>query len=202
MEARRLVPLGVALYGVMIGASVLWGWSRGHWMAWFPAPTVGAWAAGLGVGVVAGVVGVGFTLFAENKSAGVRALVERFGTIVAGLPTSAVLVLALLSGIGEELLFRGCLQQEIGLVPATILFAVVHTGKDRVFRWWTLGALLYGLVLGALVWWPGGLVAPITMHVVINGINLWSLSGRGVRADRPGALPPPARSRFEDLKVR
>lgn len=202
MEARRLLPLGVGFYGLMIGGAAFWGWSRGHAGHWFPYEGWASWALASLVGVAAGVVGVALVVAAETKVPGVRLLGERFGTIVAGLPPMATHTLAVLSGVGEELLFRGCLQAEIGYLPATALFAVVHTGPDRTFLWWTLGAFLYGLVLGALPLWPGGLAAPILMHVVINAIQLRRLSDRGVRADRPGMPLPPPRGRFDNLKVR
>jgi membrane protease YdiL (CAAX protease family) len=81
--------------------------------------------------------------------------------------------------VGEEMLFRGCLQEEFGLWPATIAFAAVHVGRERVYLWWTASALVFGLGLGLLYQWQGGLLAPIAMHFTINAVNITVLGRRG-----------------------
>jgi membrane protease YdiL (CAAX protease family) len=83
-----------------------------------------------------------------------------------------VVGLALLSGFSEELFFRGAVQLSWGYLPATLLFAVLHTGRGREFRVWTGAALLSGLVLGGLVLWRGDLLAAMTAHAVVNAVGL------------------------------
>ena len=55
---------------------------------------------------------------------------------------------------------------------ATALFALLHSGRDRELRLWTLAALLIGALLGGLVWWRGTLLAAIVAHVTINAVQL------------------------------
>jgi membrane protease YdiL (CAAX protease family) len=93
---------------------------------------------------------------------------------------SEVVALALLSGFAEELFFRGAVQGSWGWLPATVLFALLHTGPGPAFRLWTLFAAVAGLVLGALMIWRGNLLAPVVAHGLLNGINL----GRLVRRER------------------
>lgn len=57
-------------------------------------------------------------------------------------------VLALVSGIGEELLFRGALQPIFGLVPTALLFAIAHVQYG--FTPATLSIFIIGLALGHL----------------------------------------------------
>jgi membrane protease YdiL (CAAX protease family) len=77
-------------------------------------------------------------------------------------------------GLGEELLFRGLIQQDLtgafgwkwGLVGASLLFAVMHLTWRSVPE---LGfVFLAGLILGFLYWKTKSLVAPIVTHGVNN----------------------------------
>ncbi len=79
-------------------------------------------------------------------------------------------------GLGEELLFRGLIQQDLtgafgwkwGLLGASLLFAVMH------LTWRSLPELgfvfLAGLILGFLYWKTKSLVAPIVTHGINNVI--------------------------------
>ena len=76
-----------------------------------------------------------------------------------------------LSGFCEELLFRGALQPMLGLLPASILFALVHP----VAGWW-LFALVMGIALGALYSWDANLWPCVLAHALLNTVNLYRLS--------------------------
>jgi len=77
-------------------------------------------------------------------------------------------------GLGEELLFRGLIQQDLGkafgwkwgVLGASLLFAVMH------LTWRSIPELgfvfLAGLILGFLYWKTKSLVAPIVVHGVNN----------------------------------
>ena len=79
-------------------------------------------------------------------------------------------------GLGEELLFRGLIQQDLtkafgwewGLFGASLMFAVMH------LTWRSIPELgfvfLAGLVLGFIYWKTKSLVAPIVAHGVNNVI--------------------------------
>lgn len=89
-----------------------------------------------------------------------------------GLDRTGIIVLALLSSAGEELLFRGLLQPWMGLVPQAVLFGLVHQ-MPGPSRWiWVTWALAVGLVLGALFELTGSLLGPIAAHALVNGLNL------------------------------
>jgi uncharacterized protein len=90
-----------------------------------------------------------------------------------------------LSGFAEELFFRGAVQGAIGWLPATLAFALLHTGPGRAFRLWTLFALLAGLLFGALMELRGNLLGPVVAHFLVNAVNLWRLASR----EDSGRLP-------------
>ena len=70
-------------------------------------------------------------------------------------------------GLAEELLFRGFLQDRVGLLIAL----AAYTGVQVFERKWALAlaALLGGAVWGLLFWWRDGLVAPVVAHVLWTG---------------------------------
>jgi membrane protease YdiL (CAAX protease family) len=98
---------------------------------------------------------------------------ERTGPLRAALATlysrASPLQVALI-GIGaaaEEAFFRGFVQNQFGLVIASVVFALAHLGAKQ---WWplTLGTLLQGFALGALYSYSGSLMAPIIAHGIFD----------------------------------
>ena len=88
------------------------------------------------------------------------------------LSVSNAVLLALVSGFAEEVFFRGALQPRVGWLLASLLFGCVHFVPRREFLPWTGFAIGAGLLFGALFVWTGNLLAPVTAHVVVNGVNL------------------------------
>jgi hypothetical protein len=113
-----------------------------------------------------------------------RQLESRLAEIFEGSTPIEVLVLALISSVAEELLFRGLLQPFLGIFIASALFGLAHWTGDRRLGAWPLIAMLAGLALGKLAQWPtAGLPGAIGAHLAVNWIGLNRLS-------RP--LSPPA----------
>ena len=83
-----------------------------------------------------------------------------------------LIVIAVVPAIGEELLFRGYLQQKIGkwlknphiaIVITAFLFSVIHLDPQGIIPRFALGVLL-----GYLYYWSGSLWLPILAHFVNN----------------------------------
>lgn len=153
----------IAIIGLSIG-------ERGIAEALAPkTPILGALSAGAAAGLACVVL-----LWLLR---GVPALerLERWqrGVVSEWTVTDAVAV-ALVSGLCEEALLRALLQPVIGLIPAAVLFAVLHLVPERELWFWPLFALLSGLLLGGLfeVW---GYPAAAVAHIVINAVALLRL---------------------------
>tara|TARA_B100000029_G_scaffold361138_1_gene354075 strand:- start:201 stop:794 length:594 start_codon:yes stop_codon:yes gene_type:complete len=194
MPASRLLSLAATTYSTMLAVGLAWGWlgtdDNGqrllqHWWTFEDGPSI---AIGVGAGVLLGLIGVVLAWQLERTVPGIRQLSERFSAILAGLEPRGACILALFSSVGEEVLFRGCLQTQWGLWPATIAFALVHVGPNRTWLWWTFSAFVCGLGLALLYEHQGGLLAPILMHFVINAINITLLARRGASAGTPGTI--------------
>lgn len=98
----------------------------------------------------------------------IAALIDQmFGRLTA--PRAAWL--GVISAFCEELLFRGALQPMLGLLPASIAFALVHC----IGGWW-LFALVMGVLLGLLYNWDANLWPCVLAHALLNAVNLYRLS--------------------------
>lgn len=182
---RASLPLAPSLlfYAAMGGAAWIWRWLVDGVGPWAPAregAEMGALQAGL-VGLVAGLGLVGMSRAWTARTASGASLAEAMAGIVAGISLPAVALLALTSGIAEEMLFRGALQPRVGWTLATLLFAAVHYLPRPGLRVWALFALLAGGLFGGLFAWTGSLWAPVVAHVCVNGLNL-----RWLSKTRPG----------------
>jgi len=123
-------------------------------------------------GVLFGALVVALSRLTVQRFDWARRLHLELRPFARGLDTTGIVVLALLSSAGEELLFRGLLQPWMGLVPQALLFGLVHQ-MPGPSRWiWVSWALLVGLALGALFELTGSLAGPLAAHALVNGLNL------------------------------
>jgi membrane protease YdiL (CAAX protease family) len=78
-----------------------------------------------------------------------------------------IVLIAVSSGFCEESFFRGVMQTQIGLIPTSIIFGLVHCPAPRYFSYglWAAGA---GLFLGFLRDYTGSVWAPIIAHGLSN----------------------------------
>lgn len=81
-------------------------------------------------------------------------------------------IVAMASGVGEELLFRAYLLNETGLWISSILFGLIHVPPNARWRLWPLFAFLMGLLLGAFYLQSRSILPPILIHAGINYLNL------------------------------
>lgn len=163
-------PHGSPLHYPGDGATALGGGSGDWWS--------------LGLGVLFGALVVVTSRFTVQRYDWARRLHVELRPFARSLSPTAVIVLALLSSAGEELLFRRLLQPWMGLWPQALLFGLVHQLPGRS-RWvWVAWAFGVGLALGALFEGTGSLLGPLAAHALVNGVNLTFLK----RYD-PGPLP-------------
>lgn len=83
-----------------------------------------------------------------------------------------LLVIAIVPAIGEELLFRGYLQQSfskwlsnphVAIIVTAVLFSAIHLHFQGFFP-----RFIFGVLLGYLFYWSGSLWLPILAHFVNN----------------------------------
>ncbi|HVO81953.1 MAG TPA: type II CAAX endopeptidase family protein [Terriglobales bacterium] len=94
--------------------------------------------------------------YAQNLTA---ALAKEF----AHAGPAQIIVGGLTAACGEEIFFRGFLQQKFGLIAASLLFMVAHFGKKdiRIISVWSV---FQGLYLGLFFAWSRSLLVPMIAH--------------------------------------
>lgn len=95
-----------------------------------------------------------------------------------------LVVIALIPAVGEELLFRGCMQnifqdwfknKHLAVWTAAFIFSAIHLQFYGFFPRMLLGALF-----GYLYVWSGSLLIPITGHFVNNGFTLALIHAKNI----------------------
>src|SRR5690606_1865731 len=144
------------------------------------------------IGLALGLVVVFLSRLAVHRFDWARRLHNDFRGILGPLSAREILVLAVASSVGEELLFRGALQPIMGVWAQAIVFALLHIGPGLRFLPWTVSAFALGLVFGWMFQLTGDLGGPIVAHFAINYLNLHFIAR--FELPPPGAPPRPVRA--------
>jgi uncharacterized protein len=169
--ALALLALGLAwLFGVPLREQ-------------FPTGGPLIWAVVRGLAAAGLMLAMFWWLVHSNRPA-LRQLRQQVAWLIGEMfPTASVWQLALvavLAGVGEELLFRGVLQVKlvdwttptVGIVIASLLFGVAHSMSRLYFAL----ATLIGLCFGWMAWRYNDLVAPMVAHTVYDFVALVYIS--------------------------
>lgn len=178
VDLRSLITSSVVLYGGMLAVAVIWGvLDGGRNLYVLPG------RQGVAMGLVGGAVGLAVGLGVVGLSrltvvwfAWARALHREFHDLLRGLTTWQALVLAVVSAVGEEALFRGAALPTVGLWWSSVLFGAAHVPVRRGLWPWPLMAFAMGLVFGWMYLRFGTLWGPIVAHATINFLNLRHLA--------------------------
>lgn len=181
----NFVRLGLLFYAALAAAGGVWRIGFYDEPILFTSVAAQAEELSLGrdllIGVAAAAALIALSDWATLKTRWGDDLARAMARALGPLSVSNAVLLALVSGFAEEVFFRGALQPRVGWLLASLLFGCVHFVPRREFLPWTGFAIGAGLLFGALFVWTGNLLAPVTAHVVVNGVNLPRL----VRRYRP-----------------
>ncbi len=139
---------------------------------WFVWPPLTATLTSALCGIVVAMIIVASTRVAVGRFAWAQRLHAELRPVAQDLSAGQILILAGLSSLGEEILFRGLLTPFLGVIGSSILFGVLHQVRGPA-RWvWISWATVVGLILGAIFAATGSLVGPLLAHAVVNAVNL------------------------------
>ncbi|GAA0347174.1 CPBP family intramembrane metalloprotease [Bacillus carboniphilus] len=125
---------------------------------------LGAYLVGISAGIL--IVMIDLVLY--------KVLPERFyddgginERIFLNRPPLQIFMLATVIGISEELLFRGVLQNTIGWIWTSLLFALIHF---RYLSHWflTVNITLLSFFIGYIYVITNNLIAPIVLHITVD----------------------------------
>ncbi len=191
---RSRLGVVAGFYATLSVAAVLWhAVDQDSLDVWHTAPTplrVRALGALAGLALGAATV-VAFRRLYPHM-AWLRTLHREVRALLGAPSRAEVLVLAACSAIGEELFFRGAMMDTWGVLPATVIFALLHVPPRRSLWPWTASAFGMGLCFALLTVWSGSLAGPVLAHFVINWRNLEFIASHPPPADPanpPSGLP-------------
>jgi len=166
--------IGIGLYRLAAGGWVL------HWTPINQRPQ--PW---LEIGLLAGafLFNLLFDIAGPRHSKKLACFHRTLADVLGSLGGWEIILLALLSGLGEEILFRGAVQPLLGFVPATVLFALSHFPVKRDMWIWPIYALGMGVVLGLLRSIGGDIWSAVLLHSSVNAVSLSLISGK--KAEKP-----------------
>ncbi len=146
---------------------IRWVQGRNVWDV-FLGPAAGS-AAGYGLLVGVGMAVLIWPVFRHLPSA--QAVLHRLDAVLGfgRLSAGDIVLISLSAGVGEEVLFRGVLQPDLGLWFTAVVFGLLHP----LSWWYVVYATGAGLVLGGLVLLTEGLLASIVCHTVVDTLLLW-----------------------------
>ena len=177
---RPVVPCLLAVYSVLTLAGLLLVWLRGGAEA-IPDLVLGpgaVFSASAGLAVAAVTI-LGSELGARRLR-WMRRLARVVRRLFGALTVSEAITIGLLTGIGEEVFFRGGLQPILGLVATSLIFGALHVLPPLSRNWpWMVFAGALGFALGWIYRYSGSLVGPVAAHVVINAVNLARMGRMG-----------------------
>lgn len=178
-----LMVVGFFWHGVSQGSNDVWCRHEQPWLTLLWTPLVG---------LLAGIVTVQIFRALELRMMWLSELHREFRAIFGRPDPSELLLLAAVSALGEELLFRGAMLDAWGVWVSSLVFALVHI-PPRASLWpWTASSLLIGLGLACLTLLTGNLGAAVAAHFIINLLNLIYITRQPPRVPvpRPRKVPP------------
>lgn len=168
IRAWSLLRLALIGEGFLVFVAFTWSWWRGADFVF------GGTAKGVIYGLLTAAVLAVANFYLLVRAPGLpgvpsirRLYAEVMQPMFGNLSVTEIIVISAVAGIGEELLFRGVLQPELGLFPASVIFGLAHMGGGGTlaFGCWVM---VMGGMLGILAIASEGLLAPIIAHAVYD----------------------------------
>jgi membrane protease YdiL (CAAX protease family) len=159
----------------------------GHLVGVTPSERLRLDAEGVAVGAAGALPMLGLLLWCVRTTWGpmhrlVALVEERLGPYLANASAGGIVLLALLAGVGEELLFRGVIQVWLAeraplwlaVAATSLMFGVGHWLSAS----YAVLASLIGAYLGILFLLSGNLLAPMVSHALYDVVALFVLTRR------------------------
>lgn len=113
-----------------------------------------------------------FSIFSLKQWESMRRCAMDIRKALGNLTNREIMLVALASGFGEEMLFRGWLMNETGILLSSLIFGLVHVPINRNWLFWPVFAFTIGLALGWLCIQSQTIIFAIGVHAGINWLNI------------------------------
>lgn len=105
-------------------------------------------------------------------------------------PVLHIILIAALVAFSEELLFRGIIQTKVGLIVASIIFALIH--YRYLFNWFLfVNIVVLSFFMGLIYVWTDNLVVTIVLHFFIDFLLGLHIKFKRIKTvDEQGGVAP------------
>jgi membrane protease YdiL (CAAX protease family) len=121
---------------------------------------------------------VALSLYCSRNFIWARQLEEEFAKFLVPMKLWEIAAIGILSGVAEEMFFRGALQPSVGLIPASLAFGLAHLVPRHPFWNWSLYATFAGFLLGCLFELTLHLLPVMVAHGLTNFVLIVDLNRR------------------------
>jgi membrane protease YdiL (CAAX protease family) len=187
--SRQLLVRVALLEGTLLGIALIWAFFQK--LPWRAAltPTLADSVFGVSAGLLilsinyaAIEYGSRYSLFFRT----IKHLIEEdVSPLFQHVNLVVVILIAIVSGVAEEIFFRGVLQANIGIWLASVVFGLAHIWKKSAI-FYGIYATMLGLLFGGLYVWSGSLWVPILAHVVNNFVAILYYMYYILKPESPG----------------
>ncbi|MEM1009442.1 MAG: CPBP family glutamic-type intramembrane protease [Myxococcota bacterium] len=171
-----MLRIAFFFYGTMMVLALLFSWCYVGWKSWWGWRS--SWWLEVMLGILGGFGVVWGSRVGMMRLASGRRLVEEFVLALGKGTRVQMVLLACLSGVSEEALFRAVLLPSWGWFWSGLCFGLLHVGSRVYFLWWTLFACVFGWGMGLWCTFFPGLGFPVAFHITVNALNLLWLRNR------------------------
>jgi membrane protease YdiL (CAAX protease family) len=175
----KVLGPAIRIYGVLLGLALVWIFFQGHLSRelFFDArvetvPRMMLLALGTASSLVA------LSLYCSRNFAWAQQLEAEFAKLLVPMKLWEIAAIGVLSGIAEEIVFRGALQTAVGLIPASLAFGLAHFVPRHPFWNWSLYAAFAGFLLGCLFELTHHLLPVMVAHALTNFVLIVILNRR------------------------
>ena len=165
---KKIMVLAVIMEGLALLLAVFLAWYFGISLM----PLSEDYFRDIVIGTIGALLPFVFFLFLMSERAGKFAL---FGSLRKIVTTGVkeifsnaklidLIVISLIAGISEEILFRGVLQVKYGIVAASIVFGLAHC----ISAAYVITAAIMGFYIGAFYYFSNSLLVPIQIHFIYD----------------------------------
>lgn len=174
IDRVTLLNITLIVEAFLLFAATVWSWVASIQLAPAMTATTGNFLIGSGAGM--GIALTSLLLMWLGKFVNFltplrEIVITQIAPIFAELTWADALLVAAVSGFCEEVLFRGVVQAQFGLLATSLIFGLFHcpSFKHLSYGLWAFAA---GLLLGWLFIITGNLWVPVMAHTVSNAISL------------------------------
>jgi len=169
----------LVFYFILTGAGLLLVWAHAGNTAVAGLVSASGLGESLGCGGAVVVSALALSHYGLRRFRWMRRLGRVIRRVLGPLSIPQAAAIGLVTGVGEEVVFRAGLQPLLGLPLTSFVFGALHVLPPLRRNWpWTLFAVAMGFLLGGIYQRTGNLAGPVFAHALINAVNLARIGRR------------------------